>query len=206
MGKTTEVFVPDGSGKGLKEVPVPRLFGVRVHPAADLFPMLTGDDFKALVEDVKKHGVYFATVYQGNVLLDGRNRLAAAEEAGLGLEDVPRVDLPESQSAIEFIATSNLKRRHLSTGERAELAVKLVPLFKAEAADRQKTGRALAPDGAKGKATAAAAKAAGVSPRTVERKLKAKGLTKARKPSVATAKPPKHVHKWVCQECGAEKK
>jgi hypothetical protein len=44
------------------------------HPAAELFPLLKGDKFDDLVNDIRTHGLQQPIVlYQGKIL-DGRNR------------------------------------------------------------------------------------------------------------------------------------
>ena len=62
-----------------------------IHPAADLFPLMTAEEFEAFVEDIRKNGLrppYGDVVHRhgdrqsGCVLLDGRNRLDAAEAVG----------------------------------------------------------------------------------------------------------------------------
>jgi hypothetical protein len=63
-----------------------------IHPAAELFPMMSEPELKALGEDIKKNGLKtsiaifdsgFDTEGQRYWLLDGRNRLAAMEAVGL---------------------------------------------------------------------------------------------------------------------------
>jgi hypothetical protein len=62
-----------------------------VHPAADLFPMMSESELRALGEDIKKNGLRVAVaVFKEQkhfppVLLDGRNRLAAMEAADIGI-------------------------------------------------------------------------------------------------------------------------
>jgi hypothetical protein len=62
-----------------------------VHPAADLFPMMSESELRALGEDIKKNGLRVAlAVFKEQkhfppVLLDGRNRLAAMEAADIGI-------------------------------------------------------------------------------------------------------------------------
>src|SRR4051794_18056182 len=62
---------------------------IKVHPAADLFPMMTPDELKALGEDIKQNGLRMdIAVWQAAdgrpwMLVDGRNRLDAAELVGL---------------------------------------------------------------------------------------------------------------------------
>jgi len=101
-----------------------------VHPAADLFPMMEPDELRALAEDIKKHGIRTPiTCCQlpddpRRVVLDGRNRLAAAEMAGL---DVRRVVFTlHSGDPYAFVVSSNLLRRHLTAEQRRELIAKLL--------------------------------------------------------------------------------
>ena len=58
---------------------------IEVHPATDLFPLMTSDELKVLAEDIKKNGLKIPVTLlweQGSdrrLLLDGRNRLDAME-------------------------------------------------------------------------------------------------------------------------------
>jgi ParB-like chromosome segregation protein Spo0J len=55
-----------------------------VHPVADLFPMLADDELAELAEDIKQRGLLHPIVLDGaGRVLDGRNRLAACELAGV---------------------------------------------------------------------------------------------------------------------------
>jgi len=101
-----------------------------VHPAADLFPMLSGDDFTALAEDIAEHGlrepVWVWRDEDGvEYLLDGRNRLAACAESGTEV----RTQRYTGDDPINFVVSLNIQRRHLSAGQRAMLALELVPLY-----------------------------------------------------------------------------
>jgi len=73
---------------------------IKVHPAADLFPMMMPDELKALGEDIKRNGMTAPIVWwterEADIektpppkyqLLDGRNRLDAMEMVGLTLID-----------------------------------------------------------------------------------------------------------------------
>ena len=60
---------------------------IKVHPAAELFPLLEGVELDALVDDIRQHGVKVSLIFyrdpsSGDLnLLDGRNRLNAIELA-----------------------------------------------------------------------------------------------------------------------------
>jgi hypothetical protein len=110
-----------------------------VHPAADLFPMLTEPELKALADDIKQNGLQTPIVtYQGQIL-DGRNRLEACTRAGVMpafKEWKPRKD----EDPVTFVIGANLLRRHLSTGQRAALAVELEGLLAEQAKERIAAG------------------------------------------------------------------
>jgi hypothetical protein len=67
---------------------------VKVHPAADEYPLLRESDpaaFRALVEDIRAHGMHMSITFWNDGVLDGRNRLDLLAEIGaLGLE--PKYD------------------------------------------------------------------------------------------------------------------
>src|SRR5262249_35115993 len=55
---------------------------VKFHPLADMFPLMEGEDFDALVADIKANALrYKITLYEG-MILDGRNRYRAMLAAG----------------------------------------------------------------------------------------------------------------------------
>jgi nicotinamide riboside kinase len=90
-----------------------------VHPVADLFPMLADDELTELAEDIKQRGLLQPIVLdpQGRVL-DGRNRLAACERAGVE----PAFDTYEGDDPDGYALAVNIARRHLSKGQRALVA------------------------------------------------------------------------------------
>src|SRR5690348_7012106 len=63
---------------------------LRAHPAAELFPALSEKELGALAEDIRQNGQTMPIVVwdDRNVVVDGRNRLAACES--LGVE--PRIE------------------------------------------------------------------------------------------------------------------
>ena len=88
-----------------------------VHPAADLFPMMTPDEITALGEDIKNNGLKQPIVLiktpDGDKLLDGRNRLGARASVGL-TTDVALIEhrvLDADADPFAFVISANIHRR-----------------------------------------------------------------------------------------------
>jgi hypothetical protein len=100
----------------------------KVHPAADVFPMMDDAELAELGEDIKKNGLRESIKFRGDELLDGRNRLEAIERAGVdfrslgghAIEHLPAVD------AVAFVISVNIQRRHLTKQQQADLIVAAV--------------------------------------------------------------------------------
>jgi hypothetical protein len=112
-----------------------------VHPAAELFPLLGEEELAELAEDIRTHGQTEAIWLwhepeRGTVLLDGRNRLRACQMVGVQ----SRTRIYSGADPISFSISQNMKRRHLTVGQKAAVAVAAEPLFAAEAAKRKAHG------------------------------------------------------------------
>ena len=152
-----------------------------IHPAADLFPMVEGDEFRELCADVKERGLAQPiTIWTDGTLLDGRNRLMACYETN---QEVV-LDRYEGNDPVQFSLSANLHRRHLSEGQRAVVALKVRQMVQPAAKERQREAGEQFGKGAKvsadrrepiatpaehRKSTAQAAKAVGASTRSVEK-------------------------------------
>jgi len=104
---------------------------LKVHPIAALFPMLADGELQALAADIRENGLQQAVVIQGGTLLDGRNRLAACELAGVE----PTFQEYEGDNPTAFIISSNLHRRHLSESQRASIADRMANMRQGERTD-----------------------------------------------------------------------
>jgi hypothetical protein len=94
-----------------------------VHPLAELFPPLTDDELGELTADIKANGLIHPIVLDGDgTLLDGRNRLAACEKAGVA----PEFEVWVGGDPAAYILSANVERRNLTKGQRAMAAVVLV--------------------------------------------------------------------------------
>ena len=60
-----------------------RKSALEFHPLADLFPLLEGQDFAELVDDIREHGLHEPIVVYEDKILDGRNRYRACLAAGI---------------------------------------------------------------------------------------------------------------------------
>lgn len=103
-----------------------RIGDVEVHPAADLFPDLEGEEFQTLVESVKERGVLNEIVLYQGTLVDGRSRLRACIEAGLPIEGISRRELAPDRDPYQFVWDQNVARRHLTPAQRAAIRIKVM--------------------------------------------------------------------------------
>ena len=120
----------DGGGSGAdgsEEVERYKVDGVTygVHRAATIFPFLTEREFDELVKDVAKNGLREPVYVRGLEIVDGRNRLRAALEAGT---PVRFEVIGDDVDLYGFVASKNLHRRHLTPSQLAMIALDLVRL------------------------------------------------------------------------------
>jgi len=129
------------------------------HPIASIFPLLGKSALKELAADIAANGqrepVY---LYEGQVL-DGRNRWAACELAGV--EPKTREFTGDRMAALRFVWSENFHRRHLNPGQAAVAEAKRgrldaeyageVGKMKAEAAEKQKAAGDRGKEGGRGK-------------------------------------------------------
>lgn len=143
---------------------------MKVHPAAEIFPMLSDIEIRDLAKDITERGLQNHIVTYEGQLLDGRNRLAACILAGIE----PKAMEYGGDSPVGFVISANLRRRQLDPSQRAAVAVEIEPMFAKEAKARMVKGKkddpvANLPQGSnQGKAREQAAEVVNVSPRMVQ--------------------------------------
>ena len=96
----------------------------KVHPAADMFPMMAEDELAELAADIRERGQVEPIVISGATLLDGRNRMRACKLAGV----VPVTWEWDGTGGtpVGFIVAKNVKRRHLDPSQRGMLGADLL--------------------------------------------------------------------------------
>jgi hypothetical protein len=117
------------------------------HPLSAAFPVMTGDDYQALLDSITDIGVQNPiTLYEGMVI-DGWHRYRAATELGMAC---PVVDMDPEVDPREFVLAQNKARRHILA---AQLAMATTAVYawrphgdqrSALSADRAKTTAELA--------------------------------------------------------------
>jgi N6-adenosine-specific RNA methylase IME4/ParB-like chromosome segregation protein Spo0J len=97
---------------------------MKAHQLAELFPLLEGEEFDALVSDIKSNGQREPIVLFEGKILDGRNRYRAC----LRTQIKPIFKNYRDNDPLAFVISLNLKRRHLNESQRAWVASKIANL------------------------------------------------------------------------------
>jgi hypothetical protein len=144
-----------------------------IHPAAELFPMMSASELQELADDIKANGLLEPIILHDGQILDGRNRLQACVMAGVE----PQYQNPAQPitSPVIYVVSKNLHRRHLTSSQRAAIGAEMMPLLQNEAKHRSLSNLknqspvSSAPIGAVGSVAEIAANAVGVGRNTVQR-------------------------------------
>ena len=105
------------------------------HPICLLFPRMTDEELQELAEDLRIKGLLHDIVLYEGKILDGRNRYIACPMAGVE----PRfTEWDGKGSPLEWVISENMIRRHLTSSQRAVLALELLPMLEKKAKERQR--------------------------------------------------------------------
>lgn len=116
-----EWFSVNSKIEGLKEY--------KYHEYSNIFPLMENEEFESFVADIEKYGLFEPiTLFEGKIL-DGRNRYRACQK--LGIPGKYRT-LEKGISAFNYIISENLRRRHLTSAQLAEIALIIIEKKKEE--------------------------------------------------------------------------
>jgi N6-adenosine-specific RNA methylase IME4 len=105
---------------------------MKFHAVTDIFPMMSHDEFAALVADIKGSVLHEPIWTWQGAIIDGRNRFLACQEAGVE----PRYrEWNGKGDLIRFVVSQNLHRRHLNESQRAMSAARLANMRQGERTD-----------------------------------------------------------------------
>src|SRR5215831_9170939 len=104
---------------------------LKIHHAADLFPMMPDEELQELAADIAANLLMHPIVIDDEEqVIDGRNRLAACRIAGVE----PRFEQLNGRDPLAYIVSVNLARRNLTKGQQAMALAMIYP-------DAEKGGR-----------------------------------------------------------------
>jgi hypothetical protein len=94
-----------------------------VHPAADVFPMMSDEELKMLGEDIRANGLKGRITFWRDQVIDGRNRLAAMHLARIPVRAEHTTGINCNADPVAHIISLNIHRRHLTKQQIADLIV-----------------------------------------------------------------------------------
>ena len=108
------------------------------HPVADLFPLMDGAEFDELKADITSNGLLERIwLHADGSIIDGRNRHRACIET----ETEPEFRTWKGDgSPVSFVMSMNLHRRHLSSSQRAVVALGVLAMLETETKERMRRG------------------------------------------------------------------
>lgn len=156
------------------------------HPIAEAFPLMSKPQLAELADSIKRNGLRRAIAIYDGMIIDGRNRFAACQVAGVE----PRFEQCFDENLFAFVRDHNAQRRDLEPGQRVLCLLRLKEAENAWIAERKarqarkgegagrpkKSGGNVAPrkpreDHEACKERAALAREAGCSPRTAQKAI-----------------------------------
>jgi hypothetical protein len=127
---------------------------LQFHPLANIFPLMEGEEFNALVADIKANGLREKMdLYEGKII-DGRNRYRALRRLGIDPSadpsnyfrkaiyahavggDIKSHEQTNNDRVRAYVISKNIRRRHLTAEQKRKLIGKVIAA-EPEASDRQ---------------------------------------------------------------------
>ena len=101
-----------------------------------LIPPLSNEEYKQLEENLAEEGCRDSLITWNNTIIDGHNRYEICMKNIIPFS-IKEMNFDNRQEAIEWIIKNQFGRRNLPAYERAKLALRLEPIIKENAKERQ---------------------------------------------------------------------
>lgn len=124
-----------------------RIGGYDIHPFSAEFPLIEGEEFDELVNDIKRNDLREPIIlsHDRKVLIDGRNRLRACIAAGVTPDYDALGPHYTEPMILDLIVSLNVARRQLNPGQKAMAGVKYAKYY-ADAIKAEENARKAAQD------------------------------------------------------------
>lgn len=99
------------------------------HEVASIFPLMVGQEYINLKNDIKNNGLIDPIILYENKVLDGRNRYNACIELEI---DPTFIEYAGEQEPLDYVLSKNLHRRHLNETQRTLVASKIANMQRGE--------------------------------------------------------------------------
>lgn len=105
------------------------------HELANIFPMMSEDEYQKLKADIQSNGFdeSLPVILHENKILDGRNRYKACKELGIK----PTYITFSGNDPLSYVVRTNLHRRHLQPGQLAFVALDIEKHFAEKAKENK---------------------------------------------------------------------
>lgn len=110
---------------------------IQFHPAANIFPLLEGEELSALAENIKERGLQKPIELLDGKIIDGRNRKTACLMAGVE----PEFITIKTDDPMAYVLSANLHRRQLDQSQKAMVAGRARDWYDKRAAERKTAGQ-----------------------------------------------------------------
>src|SRR5262245_17371938 len=114
---------------------------LKFHPLADIFPLMEGAEFDALVDDIRANRLRDRIVLYEGMILDGRNRYRALRVLGVDLQAIRDQCCITRDCCVEhhggpaaYVISANIHRRHLTAEQKRDLILKCADWSKSDCA------------------------------------------------------------------------
>lgn len=105
---------------------------LQFHEAANIFPLISGDEFDELVADIRQHGLREPIKLYDGKILDGRNRYRAC----LMVPDAAKFETVKTDDPVAYVVSLNKHRRQLTPTQLSMVGARIKEYYTNQAKER----------------------------------------------------------------------